>query len=135
MKPQRFFLKTSLPVFFRGLKTLIICACICAVNPGNTAAGVWISAPGNCNGAVNPDPVTLSGTGAGSPGYYTGASGFWADPVAGLYEFAQKAGQFFQRSTSASSTILILLIVISIFSASLTYFGIIVLLIYKRDES
>jgi len=135
MKYQGFFLKASLSGVFRVLKTLIICTCICAVNPGNTTAEVWLCAPGNCDKAVNPDPATLSTADAGSICCFTSALGFWADPVGWLCAVVQNSGQSFQRSNSASSTILILLIVISILSASLTYFGIILLRIYKKDES
>ena len=61
------------------------------------------------------------------------AAGFRAEPVAGLYEFARAAGSSPAGLNSTPSTILIVLIVASILCAFLTYFGIILLRIFKND--
>jgi hypothetical protein len=62
------------------------------------------------------------------------AIGFGAHPIAGIFDFAWQAGQSIAGSNSGPSTLLIVLIVSSIVSAFLTYFGIILLRIYKKDE-
>jgi len=63
------------------------------------------------------------------------AVGLGGHPIAGIYDFTMQAGQPVMGSNSAPSTLLIFLIVISIVCAFLTYFGIILLRIYKRDEN
>jgi hypothetical protein len=62
-----------------------------------------------------------------------GAAGFRTEPVAVLYEFARTAGSSLGGLNSTPSTILIVLIVASILFAFLTYFGIILLRIFKND--
>lgn len=62
-----------------------------------------------------------------------GAPGFRAEPLAGLYEFSRAAGSSLPGFNSTPSTLLIVLIVSSIFCAFLTYFGIILLRIFKND--
>jgi len=61
------------------------------------------------------------------------AFGFGAQPLAGIYDFTWQAGQSIVGSNSEPSTLLIVVIVTSILSAFLTYFGIILLRIFKND--
>jgi hypothetical protein len=62
------------------------------------------------------------------------AIGFGTHPIAGIFDFIWQAGRSIADSNSVPSTLLIVLIVSSIVSAFLTYFGIILLRIYKKDE-
>jgi hypothetical protein len=68
-----------------------------------------------------PEALDKSGVGLGT------------NPIAGIYDFTMQAGQSIAGSNSASSTLLIALIVTSILCAFLTYFGIILLRIFKND--
>jgi len=86
--------------------------------------------------------VSLFGFSRGSgqaAGWFTetvdkSAFGFGAHPIAVIFDFPWQAGRSIAGSNSGPSTLLIVLIVSSIVSAFLTYFGIILLRIYKKDE-